>query len=330
MVDNGVNMPGTGRIRILEKDNNRRGDLFGRLASDLFVSLGYDHFRLNIARSGREIDIEAEHRLEQRLALAECKALKVPVGGKELNAFAGKLRAERGKRPGASITPYFVSLSGFTETAVDQEKESGDDALIMVNGDGVVDELIKGRILVPVERATEQAGQVAAGNKKLQLDPQAELLAHEHGWIWAVYYTQGKKRTHFVLVHADGTLLALAITCGIIAADRSVGGTLHNLRCLNPKPSVRPADEQLESEAIAEYHKYLAAECGYILLDGLPADAEVGSRRLQLENLFVPLHLVVGGDRGGIPLRRARIPSRKGNLLGSANRWGRCWRKIRD
>jgi len=34
-----------------------RGDLFGRLMSDLFVSLGYDDVRLNIARSGREIDM---------------------------------------------------------------------------------------------------------------------------------------------------------------------------------------------------------------------------------------------------------------------------------
>ena len=29
-------------IRILVPDRNRRGDLFGRLMSDLFVSLGYD------------------------------------------------------------------------------------------------------------------------------------------------------------------------------------------------------------------------------------------------------------------------------------------------
>ena len=35
-------MPNAITIRILEKDNNRRGDLFGRLMNDLFLSLGYD------------------------------------------------------------------------------------------------------------------------------------------------------------------------------------------------------------------------------------------------------------------------------------------------
>ena len=34
-------MPQTTSIRILEHDNNRRGDLFGRLMADLFVALGY-------------------------------------------------------------------------------------------------------------------------------------------------------------------------------------------------------------------------------------------------------------------------------------------------
>jgi Restriction endonuclease len=129
-------MPNAMTIRILEKDNNRRGDLFGRLMNDLFLSLGYDDVRLNIARSGREIDIEAEHRMERRLALAECKALTAKAGGKEINAFAGKLRPEQRKHPGVPITPYFISLSGFTETSVDQEAESGDDAVILVDAHG--------------------------------------------------------------------------------------------------------------------------------------------------------------------------------------------------
>jgi hypothetical protein len=84
-------------VRILEKDNNRRGDLFGRLMNDLFLSLGYDNVRLNIARSGREIDIEAEHRLEQRRAVAECKALSEKVGGTQINTFRGSIEAERGE-----------------------------------------------------------------------------------------------------------------------------------------------------------------------------------------------------------------------------------------
>jgi hypothetical protein len=293
-------MSNVAAVRILEEDPNRRGDLFGRLMSDLFVSLGYDHVRLNIPRSGREIDIEAEHRLERRAALAECKALSDPVGGKELNTFRGKLPAERRRHEGVAITPYFVSLSGFTETAIDQEVESGDEAVVLVDGRQVVTELVKGRILVSLEQATEKAGRLTAGLRGLQLDRRPEVLAHDQGWLWAVYYTQGKQRTHFVLVHADGTPLTSAVAGEVIEADQTVGGILQTLTCLNPQLVVTPAADQLASAALAKYYQHLGAECGYILLDGLPADAEVGSRKLRLENLFVPLHLVVRGN-GDVP-----------------------------
>ena len=52
-------------IRILEPDNNKRGDLFGRLMGDLFVALGYEFPRLNVHKSGRELDLSADHRVER-------------------------------------------------------------------------------------------------------------------------------------------------------------------------------------------------------------------------------------------------------------------------
>jgi hypothetical protein len=283
-------------IRILKDDNNRRGDLFSRLMTDLFLSLGYDNVRLNIARSGREIDIEAEHRLENRRALAECKAVDGKVGGKEINTFAGKLRSERRKHSGVSVMPYFISLSGFTETSVDQEAESGDEAILLIDGPRVVAELIKGRILVPFEKATERAGHCVARVNGLVLDERAELLACEEGWIWAVYYLQGKYRTHVVLVHADGTPLAAPVAHEVIEADQSVNGTLHKLICLNPEPAAAPDASRQETTALRKYYEYVVAECGYLVLDGLPTDAEVSSQHLRLENLFVPLHVLVACD----------------------------------
>ena len=147
-------------IRILEKDNNRRGDLFGRLMADLFVALGYDQPRLNIHKSGRELDLSAEHRLERRRAIAECKAEGKPIGGADLNKFVGALDAEHGGE--LPITGYFISLSGFTETAIEQEKQGRRTKIIMLTGPQVVEELVKGRILIAKERATELAGRCAA------------------------------------------------------------------------------------------------------------------------------------------------------------------------
>jgi hypothetical protein len=74
-------MPDSVSIRILEKDTNRRGDLFGQLVGDLFVALGYEQPRLNIHKSGRELDLSADHRLERRRAIGECKATADPIGG---------------------------------------------------------------------------------------------------------------------------------------------------------------------------------------------------------------------------------------------------------
>ena len=277
-------------IRILEKDNNRRGDLFGRLMADLFVALGYEQPHLNIHKSGREIDILADHRLEPRRAIGECKATLEPIGGADLNKFVGVLDAEQeDKRP---ITGYFISLDGFTEPAVEQEKQRRT-KIVTLTGSQVVSELVKGRILVTKDRATELAGRCCASLQDLILDPEAELLAHERGWIWAIYYTQGKARTHFVLIHSDGTPLARALAEEVIAADLECKGELEKLTCLNPEPPTGSYIGTHIAEALDAYGRYIESECGYIQLDGLPADSEVGSRRLRLENLFVPLYLDV-------------------------------------
>lgn len=279
-------------IRILASEKNRRGDLFGRLIADLFLTLGYENVRLNVQRIGREIDIEADHRLENRRAIAECKATADKIGGDAINKFIGILDAEKEEHPEASITGYYVALAGFTETAVDQEKRMKRRRVVLLDGPKVVQELIAGRIIVSPESACEKAGRCAAKINGLVLESHRELLAHDRGFIWAVYYGIGKQRTHFVLVHADGAPLIASAAREVVEVDQTVGGSLHELVCLNPQPQDKAAETDA---ALRKYHQYLATECGQIVLVGLPADAEVGARRLRLENLFVPLDLVVSG-----------------------------------
>jgi len=289
-------------IRILEKENNKRGDLFGRLMGDLFVALGYDQPRLNVHKSGRELDLTADHRLEIRRAVAECKATVEPIGGDDLNKFAGALQVESADRP---LTGYFISLSGFKETAIEQEKQRAS-KIVTLAGPQIVNELVGGRILVPKERATEVAGRLCGISNDLILDDEPELLAHKRGWVWAVYYTRGKARTHFALIHSDGTPLARSLADEVVRADRACGGTLHTLSCLNPPP---PREIDKVAEAVSAYAQYLSHECGYIHLDGLPADSEVGSRRLALENIFVPLHFDVRAQDANAASKRLSVGS---------------------
>jgi hypothetical protein len=213
--------------------------------------------------------------------------------------FTSEIYATGGRRDKRPVTGYFISLAGFRETAIEQEKQGRRTKIITLTGPQVVGELVRGRILIAKDRATEMAGRCCSALGHLILDPEAELLAHERGWIWAVYYTQGKARTHFVLIHSDGTPLARALAEEIIASDRACKGKLHKLSCLNPAPPPEEDSSLQVESALASYGQYLANECGYIQLDGLPADSEVGSRRLRLENLFVPLHLDVTVQREG-------------------------------
>ncbi|MEN6620532.1 MAG: restriction endonuclease, partial [Smithella sp.] len=146
-------------IEIMEKDSNKKGDLFGRLMSDFFHTLGYDEPRLNIHKSGREVDLTSQHRTEQKIAIAECKAHLELIGGSDINKFIGVIDAEKRKlkkgktHKGYNIVGYFISLSGFKETAIEQENDCDNDRLILIKPDKIIDELIRGRILVSIEYA---------------------------------------------------------------------------------------------------------------------------------------------------------------------------------
>jgi hypothetical protein len=299
-------------VRILTDDSNARGDLFGRLVSDLFLALGYADIRLNVHKTGREIDATAQHRTEMRRVVAECKALAAPVGGADINKFVGILDAERRKTPLPTVG-YFLSLSGFTESAVEQERELGNDRVTLLDGRRAIQELINGRIVVAPARAFEQAGRCATTSGcHTPANEDLELLAHPLGWLWLVYFGPSHNRTHFALIHADGTALSEQSAADVIQRDAAIGGKLSTLAYLKARTDTA-ANKQTLDRAQAQYFNYLAAECGEIELEGMPADQDVGSRRLRLEQIFVPLRLApiitddpaVAGTR-----KRKRRPSK--------------------
>lgn len=278
-------------IRLLEPDSNKRGDLFGRLMQDYFHALGYHNFRLEIPKSGREIDLRGFHRVEDRKAIAECKAVAAPVGGADVNKFVGALSAEQ--QDGTSTTVgYFVSLGGFTSAAREQEDDLPTRRCILVDGADVEGELITGHIVVSREAAVEQSARCAALSPlDLQLYGSPELLGYDAGWVWCIRYAAAGTVTGFACVHADGHVLGATAARQVIDADASVGGDLHELDYLCPDPEPSDASEAAAAAAKAAYVAYLASDYGEITVDGLPADQEVGSKRISLEHLFVPLHL---------------------------------------
>ncbi|WP_406353778.1 NACHT domain-containing protein [Streptomyces sp. NBC_01635] len=286
-------------------DDNQRGDLFGRLVCDVFHSLGYENFRLNVNRTGREIDIKGRHRAEQKAVIAECKAMKRPVGGSDLNKFAGASQVEA-QGTQAVVAPYFVSLGGFTSSALEQEREAGA-RMTLLDANAIVGELIRGRVIVSKERALSATGpavgRLPAG---ASLSGHPTLIAHEIGWVWAIFFQCHGEETHFTLVHADGHGIADSLAGRVLSGGGGGNTIFAGLKYVS---SVTDATSSVNGEVAKDsYLQFLLREFGAITLEGLPADQETGSRVLRLDSLYVPQRFVStvkskmsGGDPFDIP-----------------------------
>lgn len=295
-------------LNLLEPDANRRGALFERLVGDLFLSLGYEDLRFSVAGTAVELDVVARHRTENRVAIAECKARVAKAGGDELNKFYGALDGWRRKYAPLEVTGYFVSLNGFTESAVEAEREAN--RLILFDGQTLVAELIKGKIVAPLATAVDTASRAVAGlDEELELDPNAIFLVHDKGSFWVIQYRAARTTpTHYILVHADGELARQTIAREIVEADRETGGPLSG------RIRLAPMDEEDESEHLRRYSESLWREFSKIDLDGLPPDPDA-PRSVHLEQIYVPTDvnaILADGTRGrdrqpaGVVLERER------------------------
>ncbi|KQR71140.1 NACHT domain-containing protein [Pedobacter sp. Leaf176] len=309
-------------VEILENDSNKKGDLFGRLMKDLFHTLGYDEPRINIHKSGREIDLNSWHRTENKVAIAECKAHAATIGGADINKFVGVIDAEKRKlgksaNPDAGLVGYFISVSGFKETAIEQETEFNNSRVILIKPEKLVDELIKGKVLVTYEKAILAVSKYV---KNLVLFDQMDLLAYDKGWIWAIYFSSytSQNITHVAFVHAEGKPLLKELAEEIILKDLESNKLFSDLELINAENHV--TDNLRETSE--KYFKYLDHELGDIHFEGLPTDKEAGSVRVKLENIFIPLHFTssqMEGEKEGLK-RRRNIRESIGTLLSKNTR----------
>ncbi len=285
-------------ILILEKDKNKKGDIFNRLIYDVFHALGFDEFQYNVQKTGREIDMVLKHRTENRIALVECKAQKEPVGGDDINKFVGALDVERRryKNEGKCTVGYFVSKSGFKATALEQEKERSsfksdqEDSLVLLGTKDIIRELITGNMICSLEKAID----AVMKDENLFLCKDIDLIACEYGWIWVLYYSEcpTQTATHFAFVHADGKPLLNDIAYGILNTEEYLA---HFSGLLYIESNV---NKNLDKKAAKDaYFKYIENELGEIQFEGMPTDKEAGAIKVQLENIFVPLSFYKNDDK---------------------------------
>ncbi len=103
-------------------------------------------------------------------------------------------------------------------------------------------------------------------------------MIHDVGNIWVVYYQRYHERTHFALIHADGQALSASLADQVRTSAREVRLALDSLSYLAP-PRDGPSDRAVD-EARRAYFRYLETACGYIQLDGMPADEQVVCKKL--------------------------------------------------
>lgn len=285
-------------IVMLESSPNNKGDLFNRLVYDVFHALGFCQPSFNVHKAGREIDIALYHRTEKRVALVESKAQKVKISGSDINKFIGVLDVERQRyeRDGSNVVGYYVSQSGFTETALEQERERAEawnsqgktQELILLGPAEISRELIQGNVLCPLEKAV---GAIQVPKRmQLELCAHADLLACEYGWVWVLYFSQFSRQpaTHFTFVHADGNPLLSSVASKLITDSKQVRSPISDLIYID----VTADDPEEKNTAKNAYYKYLETELGEIQFEGMPTDKEASVVKVNLENIFVPLSFI--------------------------------------
>src|SRR5208282_3250825 len=269
----------TPTLAVMAEGNNAIGDTLTRLVTDVFRAIGYENLRVNIHKTGRELDIKGQHAFEDKILIAECKAQKTPVGGSDINKFVGVVDAERRRAGQSQVHGYYISLSGYRESAREQEEEIGNARVILLDGSDVVDRISNGSVVVSTEEAVQAAGRFVA---EVGLDlnfSNIELVAHPIGWLWAVYFKDQSGNKYACFVHADGQV---------------VNARLLNQFKLDGVKLLGAVDQSKAANAIAAsqtYLDYLNSEYGVITLEGMPVDQEVGSRPFKLEDLYVPMEV---------------------------------------
>ena len=170
---------------------------------------------------------------------------------------------------------YFVSLSGFTETARQQELDLPTSRLVLLGPQDILDQLVHGGIVASLEVAAEQAGRCVGGREDLELDGPHDLLAHDLGWVWAIFFgrtERGERMCSSTLTDTPWRLPWRLRSKWLIAR---VDGPLSRLTLIAPEPSIAGMSRHDPASTRDAYLRYVGAEYGSITLEGLPADQEV-------------------------------------------------------
>ena len=174
------------------------------------------------------------------------------------------------------IQAYFVSLSGFTESAIEQERDAAR-RVSLVDGKKAIEILVNSRILVDPVVAAETSGRFAGAGSDLNLQSTAHLVISKLGMLWLFIYTKEKNPVSYSLIHSDNTPISPNLLAGI-QLDKGFRKIVSGLSYLIP--GLKRSETNSLADVKKRYFSYLANVCGQIQLDGLPATKRSGPKSL--------------------------------------------------
>ena len=207
-------------IKILASNSNEKGDLFEDFTKKILDALGFHNFRIDVPKVGRELDIQANHKVTDEPILCECKAYKEELGGDHLSKFYGvyEHEYESNKR----LKGLFFSLSGFKDTLIDyyNEKPKKVQKRFKIYSDTDIERFLKySKIVESVETIKYLVG------RKIPYEiSRIYLTVSKQGLLWVITFKSFGKETHFSILSEKGDEVPKLICDEISELDNGLNG----------------------------------------------------------------------------------------------------------
>jgi tetratricopeptide (TPR) repeat protein len=207
-------------IKILASNSNEKGDLFEDFTKKILDALGFHDFRIDVHRTGRELDIQASHKVTDEPILCECKAYEEELSGDHLSKFYGVYTHEYDSKK--SLKGLFFSLSGFNDTLIEyyNEKPPEIQKRFKIFSDIDIERFLKDSKIVESVETIEYIVR-----KKIPYEiSQIYLTVSKQGLFWVITFKNFGKETHFSILDGKGEEVPKLICDEISVLDNGLNG----------------------------------------------------------------------------------------------------------
>jgi len=187
-------------IKILASNSNEKGYLFEDFTKKILDALGFYNFRIDVPKVGRELDIQANHKVTDEPILCECKAYEEKLGTNHFKIFSDVYGHEYNSNK--RLKGLFFSLSGFKDTLIEyyNEKPKKVQERFKIYSDTDIERFLKDSKIVESVETIEYIVR-----KKIPYEiNRIYLTVSKQGLLWVITFKSFGKETHFSIVSEKG------------------------------------------------------------------------------------------------------------------------------